>query len=105
MVLLHIVSNDENQANEIVDFLTKDKLILEAVILEKVKVRRRNAARELDTFNQIMIMAKTKALLFNHIADLLKKKYPSNMPSIYSLPIVNMDWDQVNELVKETAKI
>ncbi|TXB67119.1 divalent cation tolerance protein CutA [Vicingus serpentipes] len=105
MVLLHVVSNDENQANEIVDFLTKDKLILEAVILEKVKVRRRNAAGELDTFNQIMIMAKTKALLFNHIADLLKKKYSSNMPSIYSLPIVNMDWDQVNELVKETAKI
>lgn len=105
MVLLHIITDDENQANEIVDFLTLKKLILEAVMLEKVVVRKRDVNNKACHEKQIMIMAKTKALLFNHIDELLQKKYPKKMPVLYSLPIVNMDWDQVNQLVKETAKI
>lgn len=105
MVLLHIVSNDENQANEIVDFLTLEKLVVDAVLFEKVTVRKRDKLGVLQNEQQIMIMAKTKALLFNHIDKLLQQKYPSTMPVIYSLPILNMDFNQVNELVNETAKV
>ena len=105
MVLLHIVSNNENQANEIVDFLTLEKLVVDAVLFEKVMVRKRDKTGVLKNEQQIMIMAKTKALLFNHIDDLLSIKYKENMPVLYSLPILNMDFNQVNELVNETAKV
>lgn len=105
MILIHIVSNDENQANEIVDFLTLEKLVVDAVLFEKVTVRKRDKLGVLQNKQQIMIMAKTKALLFNHIDELLQQKYPLNMPVIYSLPILNMDFNQVNELVNETAKV
>ena len=50
-------------------------------------------------------MGKTKALLFNTIDELLREKYPNNMPTLFSIPIVHMDWEQADELVKETAKI
>ncbi len=105
MILIHIVSNDETQANEIVDFLTIEKLVLDAVLFEKVTVRKRDKLGVLQNEQQIMIMAKTKALLFNHIDTLLQQKYSKNMPTIYSLPILNMDFNQVNELVNETAKV
>lgn len=50
-------------------------------------------------------MGKTKALLFNTIDELLKEKYKDNMPVIYSLPIVNMDWEQSKNLVNDVAKV
>lgn len=43
-------------------------------------------------------MAKTKALLFNHINLLLKQKYIENMPVLYSLPVLNMEFEQANQL-------
>lgn len=100
MILLHIISDQEEQANEIVDFLIEENLILEAVLLEKVSVRKKEGST-----NQTLIMGKTKALLFNTIDSLLREKYKEKIPVIYSLPIVNMDWEQSKSLKEDIRKV
>jgi uncharacterized protein involved in tolerance to divalent cations len=105
MVLLHIIVEEMDQALEIADFLVKEKLILNAVILEKVIARQAGEDGSFQSQNQILIMGKTKALLFNSVDEQLRAKYPQNMPVLYSLPIVNMDWEQSNELIQRTAKV
>lgn len=104
MILLHIISDEEEQAIEITDFLIENNLILDAVLLEKVAVRKKEKGTPKST-SQTLVMGKTKALLFSTIDQLLKEKYGSKMPIIYSTPIVHMDWEQSKELVNEVAKI
>jgi len=105
MVLLHILTENEKKANEIVDYLLSKKMIINAILLEKVKVRKKTKVGLIQNEEQIMIMAKTKALLFTSIDTLLKQKYQEEMPVLYSVPIVHMDWDQADELMQETEKV
>ena len=105
MILLHILSSDEKQATEFVDYLMEHKLILDAVMMEKVLVREKNEKGEIQSIRKTMILGKTKALLFVDIDNRLREKYKENMPVLYSIPIVNMDWEQANELISETISI
>ena len=105
MILINIVSKSENQASEIVDFLIENKLILDAVIFEKVSTRKKGENGTFQSLEQIFIMGKTKALLFNVIDKRLREKYDQDMPVLFSVPIVNMDWQQADELVNETARV
>lgn len=104
MILLHIISDEEEQAIEITDFLIENNLILDAVLLEKVAVRKKEKGITKST-SKTLVMGKTKALLFTSIDEMLKNKYKEKMPVIYSTPIVHMDWEQSKELVNEVAKI
>lgn len=105
MVLLHIVSNNSEQADDIIHFLVNKKLVLNALVQENVVLKKRGEKQAIVSEKQILIMGKTKALLFNTIDKLLREKYGSNMPILYSLPIVSMDFEQANELINETASI
>lgn len=105
MILLHIVTNNEEQALDIVDFLDEQKLILDAIVLKNAMLIKRNEKGMMQSTKQYLIMGKTKSLLFATIDKKLHDRYPENMPVLYSLPIVNMDWKQADELVKETAKV
>ena len=92
-------------ANDIVDFLVNNKLILDAVMMEKVTMRKKGNDNQLVSENKTLIMGKTKSLLFNLIDTKLRERYKDDMPILYSVPIVNMDWDQANELIKETITV
>ncbi|NNC84655.1 MAG: hypothetical protein HKN75_01155 [Bacteroidia bacterium] len=105
MILIHILTKDHAQALEISDFLVSKKLTVNAVILQNALVRKRDSSNQLISENQTFVMGKTKALLFNEIDRELRDKYPSNMPVLYSVPIVNMDWDQTEKLVEQTTKV
>ena len=105
MILIHVISRNEEQASEIANFLVSKNLIISACILEKTEVRKKSKNDTLISSTQFLIMGKTKALLFNKIDKLLRKKYKERMPELYSLAIVNMDWDKANELVEQTEKI
>lgn len=105
MILLHVITSDEDQALQIVDFLIEEKLMLDAVILDKVLVRKKSDDGVFTTINQTLITGRTKALLFNYIDEKLRERYPNNMPVLYSLAIVNMDWEQSNLLISKTAKV
>lgn len=104
MILINIITDKMKKAIEIVDFLTAKKLILDTVIAKDV-VMRKKADNTMISEKRILIIGKTKSLLFDTIDGLLRDKYKSLMPILYSVPIVQMDWEQANELVKKTAKI
>lgn len=105
MILLHIITNSRDQAIEIIDFLTEDKLMLHAVIIENLTGRKRAKDGTYQDHEQILVIGQTKALLFNTIDELLREKYKQHMPVLYSLPIINMDWEQSRELINETLKV
>ncbi|MDH7448334.1 hypothetical protein [Aquimarina sp. 2201CG14-23] len=105
MILIHIIADTEDKAIEIADFLNKEKLILNSMILENVIIRKRLENGTAQSTNQTLIMGKTKALLFNTIDKKLREKFVDAMPILYSIPIINMDWEQADELIKETIPV
>ena len=105
MILLHVLTKDEEQANLITDYLIENKLILEAIIFEKVNTREMGPSGEMISNQKVLVIGKTKSLLFNHIDAKIREKFGEHMPVLYSVPIVNMDWEQSNELIQSTAKV
>jgi hypothetical protein len=104
MILIHILSSSNEQIDEIIDLLEKENLILEPIVLEKVYLRKKSQSGAFENENQYLLMAKARALLFSKIEYLLKKKYKENIPDLYSLPIVNMDWKKADQLQEAEKK-
>ena len=105
MILLHIVTKDESQALAISDYLINEKYILNPILLERVTLRRPSDAKELRSEKKTLVIAKTKALLFPVIDKYLRATYPDDMPELYSMPIVNMDWQQSEQLIETLVSI
>lgn len=105
MVLVHIICKHQKQSDEIVEFLFNQNLVLDAWVSEKTVFLNREAQDTSRRKRQIMIMCKTKALLFNNINEALAKKYPRNMPELYCVPIIYMDPRQADRLRSNTAKV
>lgn len=105
MVLLHVITSEQKQASEILNLLLDEKLILEAIIHEQIVVAKKNNKGTLENETQTMIVAKTKALLFNKIETILRERYSNQIPVVYSTPIVDMDAQHSKELITKTAKV
>ena len=105
MVLLHIIPRSDKQADEIIPLLLNNKLIMNAVVMEKVIVHHQSGKGSIDKTTRQLILCKTKALLFKPIDELLQSKYTGDMPVLYSLPIVHMDWKQADNLMRHTARV
>ncbi|MFT6868302.1 MAG: hypothetical protein ACJA08_003152 [Cyclobacteriaceae bacterium] len=105
MVLIHIISKNEQQTVEIADQLLKQKLILNAVITKNIMVRTRLTSGQISNDQQFLLLGETKALLFNKIDSILRDKYMKSMPLLYSIPIVNMDWEQADRLISNTLQV
>lgn len=105
MIKIHIICKEESQAIEIADFLIDEKLILDAVLIDKVSIREKNKQGKFVTLRQTLMMGRTKGLLFQEIDRQLRLKFEDNMPVLYSVPIVDMDWEQASVLISKTAKV
>ena len=104
MVLLRVIGKDEVTIHEIAQLLLREELVLDVNIKEGVKRAELRNGKYLTTTVHLMT-AKTKGLLFPAIDKLLVEKYGDKMPELYSLPIVNMDWDQVHQLTDQLRQI
>ena len=105
MIVIHILTKDSSQANEIAEYLVAKKLMLNAITTDKVMVTRSGSDGKIKNETNFLLMGQTKALLFNTIDEKLRSKYGKEMPALYSVPIVNMDWEQANELVTKTVRV
>ncbi|MGB5273401.1 MAG: hypothetical protein WBN39_05040, partial [Flavobacteriaceae bacterium] len=85
--------------------LTDRKLLLHAMLFEKTVYQKNSNTGKLESVEKVMVMGKTKALLFNTINKILLKKYPDQMPMLYAVPIVYMDDEQITTLRAKTAKV
>ncbi len=104
MVLLHIVCENRKQAHSIVDELISEKLVLDAMISDKLLFKRLESG-ERKSEERTLVMGSTKALLFKKINDTIRTKHGSKMPLIYAMPIVYMDEQQTKELLEKTQKV
>ncbi len=100
MILLHVIAKNEKQAEEISDFLLMKNFVLDTFIVRGIMKRPGEANLTLSE-SSFLVIAKTRALLFKKIDQAIHKKYASDPPIVYSLPIVNMDWDHASELEKK----
>ena len=105
MVLVHVICKHQKQADEIIAFLLKENLVLDAWVSEKAVFMNREDQYLGNKKRQILIMCKTKALLFNKIDTALQGKYPKNMPILYCVPIIYMNEKQAQRLREETVKV
>lgn len=104
MVLIHIICDSPTQANEIVDFLIDEELMLNAFLSNKTLYKRKKNGKE-ESLEQTLVMGTTKALLFNTINERIKKKFAKNPPPTYAMPIIYMDEHQNLELQTKTQKV
>ncbi len=104
MILIHISTNDEQLGEEIAEFLVEDRLIVDAFIMNGIR-KFRTTEGKVVLENQILVMGKTKAILFDTIDKILKQKYGAKLPTLYSVPIVHMDWNQSKDLKEQTKQM
>jgi uncharacterized protein involved in tolerance to divalent cations len=104
MILLRIVSNEEAQVKEVASFLLQRKLAIDVNLKRNIERWSWNG-NSLENRKIFLLEAKTKALLFPKIDKLIREKIERNLPEIYSLPIVNMDWEQAEALTGEIEQV
>lgn len=99
MIYLRLSSPDPNQIKEIATLLLEEHLIIDVNVKENIERWNLifNQIKKTDIF---LLTGKTRASLFPKIDKILREKYPSTMPELYSIPIVHMDWEQADQLQK-----
>ena len=105
MVLIHVLTKDSTQASAVTEVLIKEDLVLNVVRRSPVELTEKDASGQLTSTSRTFLMAQTKALLFNKIDQRLRELYGDDMPALYSVPIVNMDWEQANQLVESITRV
>ena len=103
MVLLHIISDNGKQASEIADLLVSQNLVLNTVTLQDISIKQKEIDGKVSDSKQILIIARTKGILFKTVEKTLRDTFPSNEPIIYSMPIVNMNWQEADALAVSEA--
>lgn len=104
MIVLNVTSESEKQIVRIASILLQERLAIDVNV-------RRNLERagwqegSLRFHNIHQLTAKSKALLFTTIQKRLQQEFAPNMPELYSIPIVNMDWEQAEKLVKDLQPV
>ncbi|MCI5059142.1 MAG: divalent cation tolerance protein CutA [Flavobacteriales bacterium] len=103
MIQLNIVVSTKEKAKDIITFLLKNQLATDISIspLEQYFQKK----EELHCEQRFRVVSKTKSLLFEEIDQQVKSFFDDEIPEIYSTPIVNIDWDQANAMVKVLKKV
>lgn len=102
---LTIIAKDTEQAEKVAMYLVKEKLVIEANLISNTKCFRLNKNQEVAKKSTAVLVCTTKSLLFNQIDEYLKGMYGKDMPEMYSVPIIYMDWEQSVNLVEGTQKV
>ncbi|WP_299431413.1 hypothetical protein [uncultured Aquimarina sp.] len=94
MVKIFIIPKSKSQTDEIIEFLLRGKYLLTVTIIENCVQARIDAKSKTSKLNRTLISGIVKSLQFNNLNDRLRKMFGSNMPVLYSIPIVHMDPQQ-----------
>lgn len=104
MILLNIASENEQTIEKIAELLLTQKLATDINL--KVNVKRLLLVDNKIQKQPIYILtAKTKALLFNRIEELIKSTFKEQTPELFSLPITTMEIKQAEEIIQNTQKV
>lgn len=104
MIHLHIVCSTKEEAVSVAKKLIEENLITDVDL--RTGMHRLMIENGLPILKEkFEITAKTKSLLFNEIDQQLRLTCGKNLPEIYSTPILQMDWEQVNDMTKSVRNI
>ncbi len=104
MILLRIVSENENNLESVAQFLLQENLVIDVNIKRHIE-RLELINGKLTPKRIFIITAKTKSMLFPIIEKRLKIFCENETPELYALPITNMEWSQANQLSHRVQKI
>lgn len=104
MIFLRIVSKSERKIEQIAELLMRENLVIDVNIRRNVE-RAELVGDALSTTPIFLMTGKTKAVLFDTIDQLLNELYPNNLPEVYALPIMQMDWKQAENLTKDVQSV
>ncbi|MEO0527426.1 MAG: divalent cation tolerance protein CutA [Bacteroidota bacterium] len=104
MIVIHILCSEKSEAETIIELLIEEQLIWNATISKKTFYEEKDKER-IGTNDKFLITAKTRSLLFQSVNHLLRDIYKDHMPLLYCIPIVYMDPQQSDMLLKQTLKI
>jgi uncharacterized protein involved in tolerance to divalent cations len=97
MIVLNVQSQDRGQLEVAAELMLKDRLAIDINIQSDVERCSLNDG-VLEKHRHHVLRARTKALLFPLIDRRLREVFKDDMPELFSVPIVNMDWDQILQL-------
>ena len=97
MIYLRLSSPNREQIEEIATTLLQKHLIIDVNVKESIE-RWNLVMNSINKTKIFLLTGKTRAMLFPKIDLMLREMYPDNMPEIYSIPIVHMDWEQADQL-------
>lgn len=104
MILLRVTSPSKQQLLAIAALLHKEQLAIDMNL--RADVERITFAAGAPALEQrYLLTGKTKAALFATIDNLLRETYASDLPEVFSLPIVHMDWEQSAQLSREIKMV
>ncbi len=91
MTEINIITSDIQSAELVVSVLENESLLLHSFI-------QKEATRNLPV--KWKISGQTRAILFDKILEKISVLIPENLVTIYSKPIVNMQWEKADLLLK-----
>jgi uncharacterized protein involved in tolerance to divalent cations len=97
MILIHIITKQPEQVEEIVEMLINGNLMTDVTVTDTV-TSFKGIGAEIETDLTNLLIGRTKAILFSKVEQVLKEKYGDNMPVIYGMPIINMDLRHLEKL-------
>ena len=104
MIQLRLSHRNPETIEQIGEMLLMEQYVLEVTIIRGIECWNL-VNNEVVKEKTNLLYAKTKALLFPHIERLIHKKHAGDMPILYSIPIVHMEWDQSEQLITDVKKI
>lgn len=104
MILAYIISNSPEEAEEIAQDLLEKKLVFSVNILENIRSMRR-VGDKIVKLNRTIVLAKTKALLYNEIEQEVKRVQTSGTAIVFSIPITQLSHDLFENIQLNTLKV
>jgi uncharacterized protein involved in tolerance to divalent cations len=104
MIHLQIYSKEEKIIEKVAEILISKNLAIDLTVDRDVE--RLTVENGKIVYNKVYLLsAKTKSLLFQKIENTLRSVFMDNMPELYSLAVVQMDWKQANVLTESLEKV
>ncbi|GAA3597419.1 hypothetical protein Q4Q39_20195 [Flavivirga amylovorans] len=94
MVKICIIPKNKSQKDEIIEFLLRGKYLLTVLSMENCVLTKIGTKNRTVRLKKIVISGIIRHLQFNNLNDRLREMYRSNMPILYSIPIIQMDPQQ-----------
>jgi len=104
MIVLNVQSRDRSQLEKVAELLLKDRLAIDVNIQSDVE-RCDYKHGVLEKRRHHVLRARTKALLFPIIDRRLREAFGNDLPELFSVPIIHMDWDQTLQLRQDIEDV